>query len=279
MEQGYEEILRTIRYVDPSKPSTRVSETGEARVPGRRALTRGLRGELDWIVMKALEKNRARRYETANGFALDIQRYLSDEPVVAGPPSRLYRFRKYVKRHRLGVSAASIVIAALVTGVVLAFSDYVKAAGQRDLVETSHRQATRDAAVAERAQALETEQRALAEDEEKVARKEAAKANTVLKLIKQMLSSADPHEVKGMNYTVRQLLEDFDRDLEVQLEAQPEVEATVRTTMGRAYLGLGLHDKAEPQLRKALAFRQDLFGDDHPAVAASRDNLARATLD
>src|SRR5207249_4306786 len=81
-------------------------------------LTKLVRGELDWIVMKALEKDRSRRYETANGFALDVQRYLADEPVLAGPPSARYRLRKFVRRNRGTVLAVSLVALTLVAGIV-----------------------------------------------------------------------------------------------------------------------------------------------------------------
>src|ERR1019366_8624269 len=79
-----------------------------------------VRGDLDWIVMKALEKDRTRRYETANGLAMDVQRYLADEPIVARPPSRLYEFQKTVRRHRFGFAAAAAVVAALVIALCVA---------------------------------------------------------------------------------------------------------------------------------------------------------------
>ena len=95
-------MVRIIREEEPPKPSTRLSESGEAlpsiaaqRKMEPKKLGKLVRGDLDWIVMKALEKDRTRRYETANGFALDLLRYLADEPVEAGPPSRWYRFRKF----------------------------------------------------------------------------------------------------------------------------------------------------------------------------------------
>ncbi len=81
-------------------------------------LKRALKGDLDWIVMKALEKDRTRRYETANGFAADLMRHLANEPVVAAPPSRAYRLRKFVRKHRGGVIAASLVLFALLAGIV-----------------------------------------------------------------------------------------------------------------------------------------------------------------
>jgi non-specific serine/threonine protein kinase/serine/threonine-protein kinase len=125
LDRGYEEILRTIREVDPPRPSTRAStghdDTGRislARQLAEGQLGRALRGDLDWIVVKAMEKDRARRYETANGFAEDIRRFLEDEPVTASPPSAVYRIGKFVKRHRGPVAAAAVTLLVLVAGVV-----------------------------------------------------------------------------------------------------------------------------------------------------------------
>ena len=111
---GLLEMLRVIREQEPSKPSTKLSTAeGLPTLAANRStepakLTRLVRGELDWIVMKALEKDRSRRYETANGFARDVQRYLADEPVMACPPSAIYRFRKFVRRHKHAVSVIAI---------------------------------------------------------------------------------------------------------------------------------------------------------------------------
>ena len=124
-EAAFDEMLRIIREEEPPKPSTRLSASGEA-LPSISAqrhtepakLTKLVRGELDWIVMKALEKDRNRRYETANGFAADVQRYLADEPVQACPPSAGYRLRKFARRNKGPVLAASLVLAALVVGII-----------------------------------------------------------------------------------------------------------------------------------------------------------------
>jgi tetratricopeptide (TPR) repeat protein len=118
------EILRLVREEEPQRPSTRLSTTEELpSIAARRGLEpkklSGLiRGDLDWIVMKALDKDRNRRYETANGLALDVQRYLADEPVTAGPPSVGYRVRKFVRRNRRAVLAASVIVFLLVAGIV-----------------------------------------------------------------------------------------------------------------------------------------------------------------
>src|SRR3954452_22788300 len=110
---AFDELLRILREEDPPKPSTRLSESKDSlpsisaqRQTEPAKLTALVRGELDWIVMKALEKDRNRRYETANGFAMDVQRYLADEPVQACPPSAGYRLRKFWRRNRAPVTAA-----------------------------------------------------------------------------------------------------------------------------------------------------------------------------
>src|SRR5262249_17361886 len=116
-QAAYDEIRRIIREEDPPKPSTRLSGSQDtlASISAQRhtepaKLTKLLRGELDWIVMKALEKDRNRRYETANGFAMDVQRYLADEPVLACPPSVGYRLRKFARRNKAGLSVAGLVL-------------------------------------------------------------------------------------------------------------------------------------------------------------------------
>ena len=119
-EAAYAEILRMIKEEEPPKPSTRLSDSGEAlaSISAQRhmepaKLTKLVRGELDWIVMKTLEKDRNRRYETANGFAADVQRYLNDEPVQACPPSAGYRFRKFARRNKRALAMASVVALAV----------------------------------------------------------------------------------------------------------------------------------------------------------------------
>jgi serine/threonine protein kinase/Flp pilus assembly protein TadD len=134
------EVLRRVREEEPPKPSTRLSGTSE-RLPSVAAvrateparLARLVRGDLDWVVMKALEKDRARRYETANGLARDIQRYLDGDPVEAGPPSRLYRLRKFARKHRVVLVAVSAVVLALIVAVsALAFATVTIARGRAE---------------------------------------------------------------------------------------------------------------------------------------------------
>ena len=147
-EAAYAEILRMIKEEEPPKPSTRLSDSGEAlaSISAQRhtepaKLTKLVRGELDWIVMKTLEKDRNRRYETANGFAADVQRYLNDEPVQACPPSAWYRFRKFARRNKralamVAVAAVAVLIAA--TGLGWSVRDR-RARERRIALETAGR--------------------------------------------------------------------------------------------------------------------------------------------
>jgi serine/threonine protein kinase/WD40 repeat protein len=123
-QAAYTEVLRLIREEEPPRPSTRLSASGEAmaRISAQRKtepaqLARLVRGELDWIVMKALEKERGRRYETASGLARDVERYLADEPVEACPPSAAYRLRKFARKHRAALTTVAAFMALLVMAV------------------------------------------------------------------------------------------------------------------------------------------------------------------
>src|SRR5262249_18395846 len=129
-KSGTMEMLRVIREEEPSKPSTKLNTAeGLPSLAANRGmepakLTKLVRGELDWIVMKALEKDRNRRYETANGFAMDVQRFLADEAVLACPPSVGYRLRKFVRRNKATLATAALVFIALMAAlVVLAVSN------------------------------------------------------------------------------------------------------------------------------------------------------------
>jgi serine/threonine protein kinase/tetratricopeptide (TPR) repeat protein len=131
---GLDVMRQTIREKEPVRPSTRLgtlmkaelTTTAKHRHTDAPKLVHDLRGDLDWIVMKCLEKDRARRFQTANGLAMDVQRHMADEPVVARPPSKLYRFQKLARRNKLAFTAAGGVVAALVIGLAAATWEYFK---------------------------------------------------------------------------------------------------------------------------------------------------------
>lgn len=149
------EILRIIREVDPPTPSSKLStDEGLPSISAKRntepaRLTRLIRGELDWIVMRALEKDRARRYESASDFAQDIRRYLAGEQVLAAPPSRWYRWRKFLRTHRKPVLAAALVAMALVLGIIGTSLGFLRADTQRELAVAAEAKASRQREQAE----------------------------------------------------------------------------------------------------------------------------------
>ncbi|HSR50010.1 MAG TPA: serine/threonine-protein kinase [Acidobacteriota bacterium] len=155
---GYGEILRLIRDEEPVTPSVKVSSLGDSarQVATRRrsepgALSKLFRGDLDWIVLKAMEKDRKRRYQSASELAEDISRHLKNRPVSAGPPSTLYRLTKFVRRHRAAVSAAAVVMLALVAGLTLATAGFLQASRERNAAEQARLEAR---AEAQRSQAI-----------------------------------------------------------------------------------------------------------------------------
>src|SRR5262249_49192686 len=147
-----DEIRRIIREEEPPKPSTRISTLGQAattissqRKSDPKRLSQLVRGELDWIVMTALEKDRNRRYETASAFAADVQRYLQDEPVQACPPSAWYRLRKFARRNKGAVLATSVVLVTLVGGIIGTTSGMVRAKSERERTDFQRQQAEKSA--------------------------------------------------------------------------------------------------------------------------------------
>jgi hypothetical protein len=166
IEAGLDEMRRTIREREPMRPSTRLSTLldGELTTTAKRRASEApklihlLRGDLDWIVMKALEKDRTRRYETANALAMDIHRFQGNEPVVARPPSGMYRLQKLARRNKVAFAAAMAVLLALVVGSGLATLGFVQARAQRDDAI-----AARHVAVQERSKAQDQASRAEAE--------------------------------------------------------------------------------------------------------------------
>jgi serine/threonine protein kinase/Flp pilus assembly protein TadD len=164
LQAGVDELRRTIREKEPPRPSNRMSTlprdelttTAKRRGVDVSRLVSALRGDLDWIVMKCLEKDRARRYETANGLARDIERHLSNEPVTARPPSSLYKFQKTLRRHWVGFASVGAVVASLAIGVVISTFEAVRAQHAEQAERQLRRQAESEAASSRQAaQALQ----------------------------------------------------------------------------------------------------------------------------
>ena len=271
------------------------------------SLSRQLRGDLDWIVMKCLEKDRSRRYDTANGLAADIKRHLDDEPVVAGPPGAGYRLRKFVKRNRGQVIAAGVVAAALVLGVAGTTGGMLWALKEKTRADGEAERATLAAAseAEQRTIAQANEQRAIEEADRAVAAEAGATARakelqqvadfqeeqlsqidveTMGVRLRRALIDAAPEQrrgdveksLTGLNFTNLALgsLEAnlFGRTLEAidtQFEDQPLVRAQLLQTMATTLRQLGLLEMATGPQERALAIRRDELGDEHSSTLAS----------
>ncbi len=248
------ELHRQICEESPTRPSDGVAalvaredalvETGVAprRTTQPGALIQTLRGDLDQIVLKALRKEPERRYPSAGQLAEDVRRYLAGMPVTAQPDSSRYRLGKFVRRHRAGVAAA-----ASVAGLIVAFA----------LTMT----------VQSRRLAQERDRTALALD----------RAEEVGEFLVGLFSGANPTQ-EPTRLTAIDLL-DRGLDRAEELEGQPEVQADMFNTVGRAYAELAQFDKAEPLLERALAMRRELYGDVHEDVAWTLNALASARMD
>jgi serine/threonine protein kinase/tetratricopeptide (TPR) repeat protein len=250
----YDEMRRIIREEEPPRPSTRISTLGQAattvshqRKSDPRRLSQLFHGELDWIVMKALEKDRNRRYDTASAFAADVERYLHDEPVHACPPMPSYRLWKFARRHRHAVLAAAAIGLALLGGLAASTWQWHDAVKARELAET---------------------RRAEAENAAKTARA----INDFL--VKDMLAAGTPEVAQGRKVTAEEVLDRAAAKVEGAFRDQPQVEAAVRVAIGSAYESLGLWTKAEPHLVRAVAFCQEHLGDDHPDTLEAMKQLA-----
>ena len=199
---GLDQIRKIIREVDPPRPSTRLSSLDLAerttlarqRRIGTEQLATITSGDLDWIVMKALEKNRTRRYESASAFASDVARHLAHEPVAARPPSQTYLLGKLIRRHRVAFSAAAAIFAALIVGAAVSTWQAVRATRAERLATAAEQTAVRGEQeqsrlreTAQRAQAAESTLRTQAEAAKLAARRQAYVSD--LDLLQQALAS------------------------------------------------------------------------------------------
>ena len=289
------EMLRMVREVEPPRPSTKLSTAeGLPNIAANRSieparLSKLLQGELDWVVMKALEKDRNRRYETANGFARDIQRYLADEVVEARPPSRGYRLKKFVKRNKIQVIAASLVLFALLAGDRPgrpSGDSWPRSAGKRPSgTWRSPRRGMRSWA---RCSPVWTRRR-MAESGRPL--QDVLRENLV-KAVKELEGSAigDPLEVAAMQNTLGTSLlglgeyrpggggvREGPGHAEGQARPRPPRHPRQHEQPGDGYREAGKLDKALPLFEETLALMKAKLGPDHPDTLMSMNNLARAT--
>ncbi|HEX8875359.1 MAG TPA: serine/threonine-protein kinase [Phycisphaerales bacterium] len=256
------ELIAMVRDKEPAKPSDRIaSQTRQTSfadlgydprgIAVRRAtdvasLRTELARDLDWIVLKCLEKDRERRYTTARDLASDLRRYLTGEAVLASPPTLMYRATKFVKRYKLLVGAASAVGLALIAGTAAATWGYVQARTQRD------------AAVEARSDA----------------ERETATAQAVRIFLQDVLAAGDPEKGATPTTTIREALDAAARRVESgAFKEQPLVEAEVRMVLGDTYMSLGLFDAAEPHTTKAVAIRKQALGEQDLKYAEALNSL------
>ena len=245
-QAGLLEIQRTIREKEPPRPSTRITSLGHASTAAAanrhtepRRLVSVLRGDLDWVTMRALEKDRTRRYQTANALAAEVRRYLNHEPVVAGPPSAFYRAKKFVRRHRFGVAAAAALVFLLAAfGVTMAM------------------QARRIALERDRAN------------------REAETARQVSSFLVGLFEVAKPSEAAADSITAREILDKGAARIQSDLREQPAVQATLMSTMGAAYHSLGSYRNARALKDQALILQRQVYGPGSLEAAGGLVSLA-----
>jgi len=215
---AYDEIRRIIREEEPAKPSTRISTLGASRTvvaahrhadPNR--LSQLLRGDLDWIVMKALEKDRTRRYETASGLAMDVERHLADEPVLACPPSFRYRFAKFARRNRVAFTTSIVVLVAILAGTVVSVTQAIRATSAEHLAESRLQAEAAARADAERASKAEAAQRQIAEQERQQAEENLKRARQAVDQYFTRVSQSKLLDLPTLLPLRKELLEDAAR--------------------------------------------------------------------
>jgi tetratricopeptide (TPR) repeat protein len=243
---AFEEFLRKLREEEPPKPSTRIrthdwatsTEVAHKRKTEPIALAKQMRGDLDSIALKALEKERARRYGSPAELAADIGRYLRNEAVLAAPPSVGYRARKFARRHRAALATAAAFVLVLAASAVVSIRQSIRA--------------NQEAAVAQ----------AVNDFLQNDLLAQASAAN-----------QSGPRAKPDPDLKVRTALDRAAARIAGKFDRQPEVDAAIRDTIGHAYMDLGLFPEARKQLERALELRQRMLGDKNPKTLATSRNL------
>lgn len=244
---GAVEAQRIIRDTDPPTPERRWSgassreQIATQRGLSMRALQKRLSGDLSWIIMRALEKDPARRYQSANDLAADLDRLRRSQPVEAGPPSRRYRAAKFIRRHRTGVLAASLVFVALAVGVALATVGLVRT---------------------KRAQVR--------------AENEARRATVINNFLTDMLAQARPEKSHGRAVTVQEVVDSMAEwvDRTEPFKDDPVVAASILHALGETYRSVGKLDRATGLFQRALALRRSALGPDDSLTLSTLNKLA-----
>jgi tetratricopeptide (TPR) repeat protein len=293
-------VLRLIREQEPPTPSSRLSSSeAEPTVAANRQmepqkLGRFVKGELDWVVMKALSKERDRRYDSPGAFARDVERFLAHEPAAAGPPSASYRFRKFVRRNRATVTAASLVLLALLLGMAGTTAGMIRAeraraaeAEQRGIAEAREREAND-----EKSRAVEAadHERKAKEAEKSASLKEAEErgyAEAIAAFVKDdflaLTSLEGQYRFAGSdrvaldpNLTLKQMLDRAAHKLDARKDLAPRIEADLRWMIGVNCRGQGEYAKAVRHLERCVELWRQLLGADHDDTLDAQNSLAVA---
>lgn len=292
---GLAEMVRVIQEEEPSRPSTKLSSNNHLpaiaaqRSVDPRKLPAMLKGELDWLVMKCLDKQRERRYGTANALARDIQRYLLDEPIEARPPSASYRFSKFVHRNKGLVIASGLIGLLLVGGIVGTGFGLFRAESARRKAVRAEASATERAESERRAKLEATRQSAIAQanaENEKRANAQAQKRLRQVEKSNEILASVfdslQPSEIAESNRPLQAVLVEKLNLAVQQLEGEsigdPLVVAQMQMQLGRSLLVLSEPAQARELFEKAQKTRLDLLGPHDPKTFACDHNLAMAIL-
>jgi tetratricopeptide (TPR) repeat protein len=279
-QAGLSEIQRIIREKEPPRPSTRITQLGPASTEAAtnrhtepRRLAGQLRGDLDWITMRALDKDRTRRYQTANAVAADVRRHLNSEPVSAGPPSAAYRAGKFARRHRFGVVAATTLVLLLAAFATTMVVQVRRTARERDKAERLATFMVDLFKVSDPSEARGntiTAREVLDKGVERIEKELNEDPETKATLMEAM---GNVYEALGLYGSAKPLLEAA-LDLRVRFlgRKHPAV-ADSMSSLGWVLLRTGEYDRAEPLLRDALSLRRAALGDDSPKVAWSLGNL------
>ena len=277
---GFEGIRKKIREEEPHKPSTRLSTLGDQSTESAKCrrvdlptLQRQLRGDLDWITMKALDKERSRRYGSPTDLAADIGRYLADEPVLASPPSAAYRSRKFVRRHRFGVLAAAVGVMVLIGFAATMAVQAARIAAERDRADLEAQRSERVSRfLADMIRNLQP--RAIGTTitdhlREKVAEAKRGQGKSderiaaALASFDELLRGTNPTDT-ALHVLDKNILEPAAEAVEERFAEDPSSATRLRDVIAKSYEKLGLYRQAEPHARAALEGARAMLGENAP---------------